>query len=317
MSCGIYKITNLVNGKSYIGQSIDINRRWRNEKSSAFNIDSNGYNSLLSQAFRKYGIDNFSFEILEECAVSELNEKEIYYISFYNSYFQGYNATTGGQGTMNGVSKISKEQLLKIYDLLLNSKISQNDIALEFGVGVDVISTINQGKSRRLDGYTYPLRNNGKLNLCCDCGKPLTSNKTVRCKSCHDFHIRKAIRPSKEELFQELQKEKGNFAQVGRNHGVVGNTIRKWCRSYDLPDKSGDYKPPKQEKQLPTLPKPVVQLDLKSGEILNEFLSLTSAGEYISKIGASSDTVKHIGSRIGQVCNGNRLTAYGFKWKFL
>lgn len=54
------------------------------------------YNYLLSRAFRKYGIENFSFEILEECSKEDLDDKEVYYISKYDSYFNGYNQTTGG-----------------------------------------------------------------------------------------------------------------------------------------------------------------------------------------------------------------------------
>lgn len=90
--CGIYKITNKVNGKIYIGQSIDIYRRWVQEKEGLCN-------SHLLNAFKKYGTDNFIFEILEECCIEELDEKEIYYISFYNSAnpSKGYNKTFGGQ----------------------------------------------------------------------------------------------------------------------------------------------------------------------------------------------------------------------------
>lgn len=52
----------------------------------------------LYQAIRKYGVENFSFEVLEECDISLLDEKEVYYINLYNSYKEGYNATLGGQG---------------------------------------------------------------------------------------------------------------------------------------------------------------------------------------------------------------------------
>lgn len=52
----------------------------------------------LYQAIRKYGVENFSFEVLEECDTSLLDEKEVYYINLYNSYKEGYNATLGGQG---------------------------------------------------------------------------------------------------------------------------------------------------------------------------------------------------------------------------
>lgn len=90
--CGIYKITNKINGKIYIGQSIDIYKRWAKEKK--------GYvNDYLKNAFLRYGLENFTFEIIEECSIEELDEKEIYYISFYksNEHDFGYNLTRGGK----------------------------------------------------------------------------------------------------------------------------------------------------------------------------------------------------------------------------
>lgn len=63
---GIYKITNNINGKVYIGQSIDINKRWKEHKYRS-QIPNKEYDKYLYRAFRKYGLENFTFEILEEC----------------------------------------------------------------------------------------------------------------------------------------------------------------------------------------------------------------------------------------------------------
>ena len=68
---GIYKITNLINGNIYIGQSIDIENRFKTHKSRAFNENEREYEKPLYQAFRKYGLENFSFEIIEECEKEE------------------------------------------------------------------------------------------------------------------------------------------------------------------------------------------------------------------------------------------------------
>ena len=93
---GIYKYTNLINGKSYIGQSVNIvKRRSNHENTNNRKLEK----SYFHRAIDKYGINNFSFEILEECSKDELNEKEIYYIKKYNTFDRnnGYNRTIGGE----------------------------------------------------------------------------------------------------------------------------------------------------------------------------------------------------------------------------
>lgn len=97
---GIYKIENLINGKIYIGQSTDIARRWYQHKKYAekqYTGDRKRYYQHLYNAMRKYGIDNFSFEVLEETSVAQLNEREQYWIEYYHSYEDGYNNTRGGE----------------------------------------------------------------------------------------------------------------------------------------------------------------------------------------------------------------------------
>lgn len=87
---GIYKITNQLNGKVYIGQSINIEQRWKQHKAETRRT------APLYLAFDKYGIDNFDFSVIEECPIEELDDREIYWISYYDSYNKGYNATLGG-----------------------------------------------------------------------------------------------------------------------------------------------------------------------------------------------------------------------------
>ena len=94
---GIYKITNKINGKAYIGKSSDIEKRWQYHLN---NYTSNReYNKTLYRAFRKYGINNFSFEVLEELSDKydeQSNEREQYWIKYYNTFDFGYNMTEGG-----------------------------------------------------------------------------------------------------------------------------------------------------------------------------------------------------------------------------
>jgi len=103
---GIYKIKNLINNNLYIGQAINIEERWKDHK---WELNNNKKcNKYLQNAWNKYGKDNFEFSIIEECEEDKLNEKEIYYISYYDSYNNGYNLTKGGDGSRG--LKWSKEQ---------------------------------------------------------------------------------------------------------------------------------------------------------------------------------------------------------------
>ena len=92
MPC-IYKITNCVNGKCYIGQTKQsLKTRWSQHKRSA----KLGVTTLYC-AIQKYGIENFYIECLQEYTIEELDTLEIYWIAKFNSYKDGYNATPGGK----------------------------------------------------------------------------------------------------------------------------------------------------------------------------------------------------------------------------
>lgn len=93
---GIYKIENLINHKVYIGQSKDVNTRWSEHKSTAFYEKGKSYNNPLYRAIRKYGIENFSFEVLIE--TYDRNYWEIFLIQIYHATDDnfGYNIENGG-----------------------------------------------------------------------------------------------------------------------------------------------------------------------------------------------------------------------------
>lgn len=82
-----------------------------------------------------------------------------------------------------------------------------------------------------------------KDSKCSNCGKPIYSNgKTGLCPECAAKERRVVERPTKEELENILIENQGNFTKVGKIFNVTDNSIRKWCRSYDLPSHSSDYK---------------------------------------------------------------------------
>ena len=91
---GIYKITNLKTKECYIGQAVDLATRWKDHAKCGLGIDTPAGNKLY-KAMQEYGIWNFSWEVLEFCPKTELNEKEKYYINLYQAKEYGYNGNKG------------------------------------------------------------------------------------------------------------------------------------------------------------------------------------------------------------------------------
>ena len=127
--CGIYKITNIINGKCYIGQSVDIYRRLAEHKSSTYRKDY--ADKTLYKAISKYGIENFIFEIIEECDIESLNDRENYWMSECNSIKNGYNQVKAGLNKFVLVTNPKKNETYVInglYTIKNDNKIIFKDI---------------------------------------------------------------------------------------------------------------------------------------------------------------------------------------------
>lgn len=92
MTSGVYKITCLKNNKVYVGQSLDISRRLHQHFNSLNSLTHRHHSESLQQDWDRYGSDSFLAEVIEECPSSKLEEREKYWIDFYDSAKNGYNA---------------------------------------------------------------------------------------------------------------------------------------------------------------------------------------------------------------------------------
>lgn len=235
---GIYKITNLINSLCYIGQSVHIERRFLEHK---------GFKkaSLISKAIKEYGEKNFSFEVIEECEEDKLNEREQYWIKYYNSITpNGYNILESINSIHTNYHYFNKDTIISITEDLKKSSLNLVEIAKKYNTTVGTISRINSGQTHYQIDTTYPIRKTNhkprEEKYCQICGKKISYEATT-CKQCAG---KKRMIPlekmpiTREELKNLIRTIP--FTQIGKKFNVTDNSIRKWCDKYNLPRKKKD-----------------------------------------------------------------------------
>lgn len=208
MEKAIYKITNLINGKIYIGQSQHPDRRWVEHCSHAKN---NTDNYPIHLAINKYGKDNFKMEILEWTEDYDKRENEL--IKEYNSYCpNGYNVVDGGpspvmRGESHPRNKVKDKDLLNIIQDLKDNILTDREIAKKYELTDKIIADINHGYSHKIDSETYPIRiKKGRQKL--------TEEEANMIK-----HLLRTTSLSYQQIADKFHVSKGNIYQIntGRN----------------------------------------------------------------------------------------------------
>ena len=171
----IYKITNKLNNKVYIGQTIQkpIERFYQH---CAKKCDKYILNMVIHKAIFKYGKDNFTFEVIEEVPKQQLNEREKYWIKYYNSYTDGYNSTKGGQKGNKPFKNIDNNAIIEQYQ---QGK-SLRTIGKMFNIDKATVKSIlirNNIKLRTT--RTYKLSQEDRANIILDIKQGLSRNTIV------------------------------------------------------------------------------------------------------------------------------------------
>lgn len=284
----IYRITNKINNKIYIGQTTQgLQVRWARHVISARN---KADNYVFHNAINKYGPENFITEVLEYCTPEELNEREKYYIELYNSLVpNGYNIRLGGDDC--GRKAIYQ---LNLYDNKIVAKYASiTEASIEIQGDVSVIAKASKNHRATAYGYRWRLVDNYDASEEIDSNYHLVGRPVYQL----DIHKKQIIKKynSSIEAIRELNLCQSSFSQcvtgVNKTCGGYG-----WCYVEEY-----DYY------VYPTLTKQVVQIDKNTNSVIKIWNSVKEAAD---SLGVDVSCIR-------AVCNGRQKTSKGFKWRYL
>lgn len=286
--CGIYKITNKINNHAYIGQSIHIYQRWEEHIRL---IDSDCTYTLYN-AFRKYGLINFDFLILEECKQEQLNEREIYWIAYYDTFYNGYNETKGGQ-TQSDLIKIPVEQ----YDKQGNFIASYLSITEASKItGAKNISGVCKGKKYTSGGYQWFYK--GQAN-------------PIDLTNCN-LHGERAV--LQYDLDGNYIKEFKSITEAARSINMVPSAIGRNCQHIN--QRAGNYQWKYKDDLTPIEKVEIIKHHYR------EVAQYDLDGNFITCYTSISEAERQLGipvksSNITRVCKGQAYQSNNYQWRYI
>ena len=197
----------------YVGQTKNLKERhYRHVKTDPFNESTKEFNYPLSKGIRLYGEQEYDLIILEDnLPADKLNEREIYWIAFYDTYYQGYNQSTGGSNPVMPI--FTEEKIDVVIEMLQDESYSFEDIKTKTGISMAHISNINTGKRRKRDGLNYPIR---KANTQGSKGLLFSPDE---CIQIHE--LLKTTEMAYEEIAEQFNCTKTTISDI--NRGVTKN----------------------------------------------------------------------------------------------
>lgn len=213
---GIYCFKNLINGKCYIGQAINLQKRF---KAHISNFKAERFSNPLYKAFKKYTIENFEYIILQtldNIDKSELDTLEIKYIKEYNSYKEGYNQTLGGDYGVLGYKFTNLQKELQKENTLKRARDGRYKIII-YDIETNIYYTfINMSVASEIMNFKASSLRSAK------CHKRLYQNRYYISNSVEDIEILKNNKKSdnkysksgSEELYKEYWKYLNQFTSI-------------------------------------------------------------------------------------------------------
>lgn len=292
--CGIYKITNDINGKFYIGQAEDIYHRFRTH----FWAHGEHHNSAIDAAIHKYGLDNFTLEILEECPKEQLNEREIYW---GEDYYQGQcYAPDGYNIALLGGNQKSVENCIQVSQYTLEGDLIQTFIS--YAAAARAMNTspmaIRQAAIRHGTSCKYQWAN-GNAPKIMPYRRKTTGYKVQAYNKQHEI-----------ELEFETQTEAAKYFDISPtaimyylNHksGYV------CCKGYYLAREGEEPEIRARKKNVqPDNGRKIYQYDLNTHQLLNCFITIKAAAESLK-----CDT-----KGLRNAAHGTQNQSQGFIWSY-
>lgn len=272
----IYVIKNDINNKLYVGQTVTtILNRWYHHLDAYTREDWHLY-----RAMRKYGIEHFSIELLEECPNDIIDEREKYWINKLDTYYHGYNMTIGGEGR----TALDRNKIIKLW----NEGYSALQIANMVGNGwsCSIIDILKEN-----DLYDAEEIQRRKI---IDIANKQTKEKIIQYdENANVVNIFNSIK----EASELTGINRKNIRTALDNHLAAGGYL--WQKESELPPKPRKLKICKIRK--------VGQIDLKTNQIIHIY----------DNANAAAKATGACGSTITKVCRGERHKHHNFGWCYL
>lgn len=281
----IYKVTNDINNKVYIGQTTyTLEQRWANHVNASLkNVDKFHFHS----AIRKYGPKHFKIEEIERCPESELNNKEKYYIQKFNSIENGYNISIGGEGTR--INQKEKEEIFNLWESGL------------------LIGDIAKATKHKRQNITNILRQYGVTEEMTSQRATNISKKSVYMidKDTNEI-LKKFDSLSEAEQYCGRSSTSSNIRTVCKGKQITSYGY-KWCYTNDYENfKSRNLKDNRFNGDK------IEMIDKDTKEVLNTFISIEAAVKYLKNNNISS-TANDV--TLGtSFCNPEKIS-YGYLWR--